>query len=77
VYEEKIKELEQQRYEIESKGVKITISNLHFTYLNEKGDKVGKIYEDFNLTINPGSIIALIGPSGSGKSTLFNLLTKL
>jgi ABC-type multidrug transport system fused ATPase/permease subunit len=41
------------------------------------GIKVKTIYDNFNLEITPGSIVALIGPSGSGKSTLFNILTKL
>jgi ABC-type multidrug transport system fused ATPase/permease subunit len=69
--------LEGQRYEVESKGVMINISNLHFTYLNENGENIGKIYDNYSLVIHPGSIVALVGPSGSGKSTLFNLLTKL
>ncbi len=32
------------------------------------------LYQDFDLTINPGRTIALMGPSGSGKSTLARLL---
>jgi len=31
--------------------------------------------DDANLTVEPGSITALIGPNGSGKTTLFNLIT--
>ena len=35
------------------------------------------LYQNFNLTITPGSILGVVGYSGSGKSTLFNLITKL
>jgi branched-chain amino acid transport system permease protein len=31
----------------------------------------------FDLTVMPGSIVAIIGPNGSGKTTLFNLMTGL
>ena len=32
--------------------------------------------EDFSLSIEPGSSVALVGPSGAGKSTLFDLLLR-
>ncbi|MDR7000627.1 ABC transporter ATP-binding protein [Neobacillus niacini] len=32
------------------------------------------VFEQFNMTIPSGKVVALVGPSGAGKSTLFNLL---
>lgn len=31
--------------------------------------------EDFNLSLEKGSLYGLIGPNGAGKTTVFNLLT--
>ena len=31
--------------------------------------------DDFNITIEKGSLYGLIGPNGAGKTTVFNLLT--
>ncbi|HEY4537267.1 MAG TPA: ABC transporter ATP-binding protein [Erysipelothrix sp.] len=32
------------------------------------------LFQDFNLTINAGEMVAIIGKSGSGKSTLLNIM---
>lgn len=48
----------------------IEIQGLSFRY----GDNLPLLYQDFNLTVEPGKVIALMGPSGSGKSTLAKLL---
>jgi subfamily B ATP-binding cassette protein MsbA len=48
----------------------IEFQNVSFGYK----DKM--VIQNFNLTINKGETIALVGPSGSGKSTIANLLTR-
>jgi len=49
---------------------RVEIEGLSFRY----GPSLPLLYEGFNLTIEPGQVIALMGPSGSGKSTLAKLL---
>ena len=49
----------------------VEIKNLSFGYGGEK------IFDNFNLTIERGEKIALVGESGAGKTTLLYLLTKL
>jgi len=36
-----------------------------------------KILDEFNIIVNPGRILGIIGPNGVGKSTIFKLLLKL
>ena len=48
----------------------LEINNLSFGYNKEK-----LIYKDFNLVLDKGQIISIVGQSGSGKSTLFELIT--
>jgi len=50
----------------------VEIKNLTFSYPT----KDEPVLENLNLTIQPGSNIALVGRSGSGKSTISNLLPR-
>jgi peptide/nickel transport system ATP-binding protein len=47
----------------------LKIDNLNFGYEKNK-----LIYKDFNLELNKGELISIVGKSGSGKSTLFELI---
>lgn len=57
--------------ELENSKGKIIIDNLSFSY-----DKAKSLIEDFNLEVNPGERIAIVGPTGCGKTTLINLLMR-
>ena len=50
---------------------KIEFSHTYFSY-NEKQ----KLIEDFNLVINKGEKVAIVGPTGAGKTTMINLLMR-
>lgn len=47
----------------------LEIKNLHFSHNNNQ-----KLFQNFNLKIEEGKIVALAGESGCGKSTLQNLI---
>jgi ATP-binding cassette subfamily B protein len=49
----------------------IEFKNVSFAYKNGE-----KVLENFNLHVNPGETIALVGETGSGKSTIVNLLCR-
>jgi subfamily B ATP-binding cassette protein MsbA len=51
---------------------KLEFKNLSFSYPGS--DKV--VIDNFNLVIQPGQSVALVGHSGSGKSTLANLIPR-
>jgi subfamily B ATP-binding cassette protein HlyB/CyaB len=49
---------------------RIAIEGLAFRY----AENLPYLYEGFNLDVEPGKVVAIMGPSGSGKSTLAKLL---
>lgn len=49
----------------------IDCEHVHFSYVPDK-----KLIEDFNLSVEPGQRVAIVGPTGCGKTTLINLLMR-
>ena len=50
---------------------KVEIKNVDFSYSSSF-----KLIEDFNLKVNKGERVAIVGPTGCGKSTIINLLMR-
>ena len=56
--------------------LEIEFRDVSFSYKNDDEDRENvKIFEHFNLKINSGEKIALVGVNGAGKTTLVKLLT--
>lgn len=51
----------------------LKIEHLYFKYKNSKENNI----ENFNLQINKGEIISILGESGSGKSTVLRIISGL
>ena len=49
----------------------VELSHVYFSYTEEQ-----KLIEEFNLKVQPGQRIAIVGPTGCGKTTLINLLMR-
>lgn len=50
---------------------KVEICDLSFSYVKDK-----PLIENFNITVEPGQMVAVVGPTGCGKTTLINLLMR-
>ncbi len=49
----------------------VDFENVCFSYTDDK-----PLIENFNLSVKPGQLIAIVGPTGAGKTTLVNLLMR-
>ena len=58
-------------YVLEEADGHVDIDRVYFSYTPSQ-----KLIEDFNLHVEPGQRIAIVGPTGCGKTTLINLLMR-
>ena len=49
----------------------VELSHVDFSYVPEK-----PLIQDFNLKVEPGQRVAIVGPTGCGKTTIINLLMR-
>lgn len=74
-YIKKYMELPEEEHS--DKSLKITEGNIIFHNVSFTWKNKRKLFENLNLSINPGEKIAVIGKSGCGKSTLMSMLVGL
>ena len=56
---------------LEQADGRVDIEDVYFSYVPDK-----KLIEDFNLHVEPGQRVAIVGPTGCGKTTIINLLMR-
>ncbi len=55
----------------ENDKAKIHFENVNFGYVPDR-----QLIKNFNLSVNPGEMVAIVGPTGAGKTTIINLLER-
>jgi len=73
-YFDQKQEIEDSRDAIRLETIKgkVDFEKVHFSYNSEV-----KILEDISFSVDPGTMVALVGPSGAGKTTITNLIPRL
>lgn len=61
--------------ELKLKNTDIEFKNVNFSYKQSKDSKK-TVFENFNLKIESGEKVGIVGPSGAGKTTLIKLLLR-
>lgn len=57
--------------ELQNVAGNVELQDVYFSYQPDK-----KLIEDFNLKVEPGQRVAIVGPTGCGKTTIINLLMR-
>ncbi len=55
---------------------KATVGQIDFKSVSFSYSPDRPLIDDFNLTVKPGQLVAIVGPTGCGKTTLINLLMR-
>ncbi len=66
-----VEESDENNVSLESISGNVELKDVSFSYVPER-----KLIEGFNLKVEPGQRIAIVGPTGCGKTTLINLLMR-
>ncbi|MGX7350122.1 ABC transporter ATP-binding protein [Dolosicoccus paucivorans] len=65
------KETSQAQLDLSKVEGEVDFNHVDFSYLPGQ-----ELIQDFNLHVEPGQTVAIVGPTGAGKSTLINLLMR-
>jgi ATP-binding cassette subfamily B protein len=57
--------------------LEVSAATVEFSHVGFGYRSGAKLFDDLDITVDPGEHVALVGPSGSGKSTLSKLLLRL
>lgn len=69
--DEKEESFQNEITEINNISGEVVLKNIYFSY-----DKNNPLIENFNLRVNAGQTVAIVGKTGCGKTTLINLLMR-
>lgn len=66
----------EEEVEAQDQALEAPIQQVDFNHVSFSYDKKTPVIQDFNLSVERGQSIAIVGPTGAGKTTLVNLLMR-